>query len=151
MVRTRGGHWPMVWHNLRFLKVESQRGDLPLYQIPGIIGRSDAGGSAAERPAEKMPDIWIVPHPKAVSEPTLSSHRLCSGSNVDGIALFNVLETRRVRWHFLLGSVADKKGAISIAPALASPTILTDFINSSQAPDMLGSVGGIATRLKGTP
>jgi hypothetical protein len=61
MVRTRGGRWPMVWHDLRFLKVQDQRA---IYRFIRHLGPR-----GAETPADVPPDIepktpfvWVVPH-----------------------------------------------------------------------------------------
>ena len=80
----------MVWHDLRFLKAEDQRAIYRFIKYLGPSGARDAGGSAAECRAEDALHL-----DRASSEGdrarTLSSHRLCSGSNVDGMALFNFL------------------------------------------------------------
>ncbi|MFZ0365568.1 MAG: hypothetical protein WAL67_15305 [Candidatus Cybelea sp.] len=61
MVRTRGGHWPMVWHNLRFLKVEDQRA---IYRFVKSLGPRGVLTPADLPPSiePKTPYIWIVPH-----------------------------------------------------------------------------------------
>ena len=61
MIRTRGGHWPMIWHNLRFLKVEDQRA---IYRFIKHLGPSGSEAPADVPPdAEpKTPYIWVVPH-----------------------------------------------------------------------------------------
>jgi hypothetical protein len=61
MVRTRGGHWPMVWHNLRFLKVADQRA---IYRFVKHLGPRGLLTPADLPPniEPKTPYIWIVPH-----------------------------------------------------------------------------------------
>ena len=61
MVRTRGGHWPMIWHDLRNLTTQDQRAIFRFVRSLGPRGR--------ETPADlppgiepKTPYIWIVPH-----------------------------------------------------------------------------------------
>jgi len=63
MVRTRAGHWPMIWHDLRFLSDSDRRA---IYRFVRHLGPA---GSLA--PADLSPDIepktryiWIVPTPK---------------------------------------------------------------------------------------
>ncbi|HMF27667.1 MAG TPA: hypothetical protein VKE42_02785 [Candidatus Cybelea sp.] len=63
MVRTRGGHWPMIWHNLRFLSVTDRRA---IYRFVKHLG--PAGSQApADLPPDtepKTPYIWVVPSSK---------------------------------------------------------------------------------------
>ena len=61
MVRTRGGHWPMVWHDLRLLKTEDQRA---IYRFIRSLGPSGVAAPADLPPSvePKTPYIWIVPH-----------------------------------------------------------------------------------------
>ncbi len=61
MIRTRGGHWPMVWHDLRFLKVEDQRA---IYRFIRSLGPSGVDAPADLSPGvePKTPYVWVVPH-----------------------------------------------------------------------------------------
>jgi hypothetical protein len=61
MIRTRGGHWPMVWHNLRFLKIEDQRA---IYRFIKHLGPRGAETPADLPPSiePKTPYVWVVPH-----------------------------------------------------------------------------------------
>lgn len=61
MVRTRGGHWPMVWHDLRFLKLQDQRA---IYRFIKHLGPRGVDAPADVPPSvePKTPYIWIVPH-----------------------------------------------------------------------------------------
>jgi hypothetical protein len=61
MVRTRGGHWPMIWHNLRFLKLEDQRA---IYRFIRHLGPRGSQAPADLPPSiePKTPYIWVVPH-----------------------------------------------------------------------------------------
>lgn len=60
MVRTRSGHWPMVWHDLRFLKTDDQRAIYRFIKHLGPTGKE----APADLPPDvepKTPYIWIVP------------------------------------------------------------------------------------------
>lgn len=61
MVRTRAGHWPMVWHDLRFLKTDDQRA---IYRFIRHLGPRGVAAPADLPPSvePKTPYIWIVPH-----------------------------------------------------------------------------------------
>lgn len=61
MVRTRGGHWPMVWHDLRYLKIGDQRA---IYRFIHSLGPRGAVAPANLPPSRepKTKYIWIVPH-----------------------------------------------------------------------------------------
>ena len=62
MVRTRAGHWPMVWHDLRFLKMPDQRA---VYRFIKSLGPKGVSAPADLPPSvePKTPYIWIVPQP----------------------------------------------------------------------------------------
>jgi hypothetical protein len=60
MVRTRGGHWPMVWHDLRLLKVEDQRAIYRFIKSLGPHGQK----TPADLPPSIEPKtryIWVEP------------------------------------------------------------------------------------------
>lgn len=61
MVRTRGGHWPMVWHDLRYLKTDDQRA---IYRFVRSLGPRGVRAPADLPPSREpsTPYIWIVPH-----------------------------------------------------------------------------------------
>ncbi len=61
MVNSRGGHWPMVWHDLRFLKVDDQRA---IYRFIKHLGPRGSQTPADVSPdiEPKTPYIWVVPH-----------------------------------------------------------------------------------------
>jgi mono/diheme cytochrome c family protein len=61
MVRTRGGHWPMVWHDLRYLKTDDQRA---IYRFIRSLGPRGVAAPADLSPSlePKTKYIWIVPH-----------------------------------------------------------------------------------------
>jgi hypothetical protein len=63
MVRTRAGHWPMVWHDLRFLSVADRRA---IYRFVRHLGPAGSPAPADLSPdiEPKTPYIWIVPTPK---------------------------------------------------------------------------------------
>jgi hypothetical protein len=63
MVRTRGGHWPMVWHDLRFLKLQDQRA---IYRFIKHLGPQGTEAPADLPPDSepKTPYIWVVPQEK---------------------------------------------------------------------------------------
>ncbi len=61
MVRTRAGHWPMIWHDLRNLTTQDQRA---VYRFVRSLGPR-----GVEVPADLPPGIepktlyvWVVPH-----------------------------------------------------------------------------------------
>jgi hypothetical protein len=60
MVRTRGGHWPMVWHDIRALHVQDQRA---IYRfIRGLGARGTQAPNDVPPGLEpKTPFVWIVP------------------------------------------------------------------------------------------
>jgi hypothetical protein len=60
MVRTRGGHWPMVWHDLRLLKVEDQRA---IYRFIKSLGPHGVKTPADLPPSiePKTRYIWVEP------------------------------------------------------------------------------------------
>lgn len=61
MVRTRAGHWPMVWHDLRMLDLVDRRA---IYRFIRSLGPRGVE-APADLPPEiepKTPYIWIVPH-----------------------------------------------------------------------------------------
>jgi hypothetical protein len=60
MVHTRGGHWPMIWHDLRFLKVQDQRA---IYRFVRHLGPRGADAPADLPPdvEPKTPYIWLIP------------------------------------------------------------------------------------------
>jgi hypothetical protein len=60
MVRTRGGHWPMVWHDVRFLKLADQRAIYRFIKHLGPRG-TDAPADLPPGVEPKTPYIWIVP------------------------------------------------------------------------------------------
>jgi hypothetical protein len=61
MVRTRGGHWPMIWHDLRFLKIEDQRA---IYRFIRQLGPRGSQSPADLPPGvePKTSYIWVVAH-----------------------------------------------------------------------------------------
>jgi hypothetical protein len=61
MVRTRGGHWPMVWHDLRYLKIDDQRA---IYRFVRSLGPRGVRAPTDLPPSREpsTPYIWIVPH-----------------------------------------------------------------------------------------
>jgi hypothetical protein len=60
MVRTRAGHWPMIWHDLRFLKDQDQRA---IYRFIRSLGPSGVDAPADLPPdvVPKTPFVWMVP------------------------------------------------------------------------------------------
>lgn len=61
MVRTRSGHWPMVWHDLRLLGTDDQRAIYRFVRSLGPKGtQAPAGLPPSVEPA--TPFIWVVPH-----------------------------------------------------------------------------------------
>jgi hypothetical protein len=63
MVRTRAGHWPMVWHDLRFLSVADRRAVYRFVKHLGPAG-SPAPADLSPDTEPKTPYIWIVPSSK---------------------------------------------------------------------------------------
>lgn len=63
MVRTRAGHWPMVWHDLRFLSVTDRRAIYRFVKHLGPAG-SPAPSDLPPSTEPKTPYIWIVPSAK---------------------------------------------------------------------------------------
>ncbi len=61
MIRTRGGHWPMVWHDLRFLKVEDQRAIYRFIKHLGARG-TDAPADLPPDTEPTTPYVWVFPH-----------------------------------------------------------------------------------------
>jgi mono/diheme cytochrome c family protein len=61
MVRTRGGHWPMVWHDLRMLDDNDRRA---IYRFVKSLGARGTQAPANLPPSREpaTPFIWIVPH-----------------------------------------------------------------------------------------
>ena len=61
MVQTRGGHWPMVWQDLRFLSVDDQ---LAIYHFIRSLGPKGVPAPSDVPPSRDptTPYIWIVPH-----------------------------------------------------------------------------------------
>ncbi|HEX5275507.1 MAG TPA: hypothetical protein VFW34_09560 [Candidatus Rubrimentiphilum sp.] len=61
MVRTRAGHWPMVWHDLRYLKTGDQRA---IYRFIRSLGPRGVAAPADLPPSRepKTKYIWVVPH-----------------------------------------------------------------------------------------
>ena len=61
MVGSRGGHWPMIWHDLRILDRDDQRAIYRFIHSMGPAGREAPNDlSASQEP--KTPYIWVVPH-----------------------------------------------------------------------------------------
>lgn len=60
MVRTRAGHWPMVWHDLRNLDTQDQRA---IYRFVRSLGPRgiEAPADLPEGVEPKGPYIWVVP------------------------------------------------------------------------------------------
>lgn len=60
-IRTRGGHPPMHWHDLRFLTVDDQRA---IYRFIHSLGPAGSPAPAALSPdrVPPAPYIWVVPH-----------------------------------------------------------------------------------------
>lgn len=61
MVRTRGGHWPMVWHDLRALNTGDQRA---IYRFVRSLGPRGNPAPADVPPGREpsTPYVWVVPH-----------------------------------------------------------------------------------------
>ena len=61
MVTTRGGHWPMVWHDLRLLDDGDRRA---IYRFVKSLGPKGAPAPDDLPPSvePKTPYIWVVPH-----------------------------------------------------------------------------------------
>ncbi len=61
MVRTRGGHWPMVWHDLRMLKTGDRR---TIYRFVRSLGPRGKPAPADVPPGREpsTPYVWVVPH-----------------------------------------------------------------------------------------
>lgn len=60
-VRTRAGHPPMHWHDLRFLTTTDQRA---IYRFIRSLGPAGKPAPAALGPHEEphTPYVWVVPH-----------------------------------------------------------------------------------------
>ncbi len=60
MVRTRGGHWPMVWHDLRLLDESDRRA---IYRFVRSLGRAGVPAPADLPPSVEpsTPFVWVVP------------------------------------------------------------------------------------------
>jgi hypothetical protein len=60
MVRTRGGHWPMVWHDLRMLDITDQRA---IYRFIRSLGSRGTQVPAALPPSVEpsTPYMWVLP------------------------------------------------------------------------------------------
>lgn len=63
MVRTRAGHWPMVWHDLRLLDIDDQRAIYRFIKSLGVAG-SQAPPGLAPSVNPSTPYVWVVPHDK---------------------------------------------------------------------------------------
>ncbi len=61
MVHTRGGHWPMIWHDLRFLDTQDQRA---IYRFIRSLGPRGAQSPSDVPPdlEPQTPYVWVVPH-----------------------------------------------------------------------------------------
>lgn len=61
-VRTRAGHPPMHWHDLRFLTASDQRA---IYRFIRSLGPAGKPAPAALGPHQepRTPYVWVVPHP----------------------------------------------------------------------------------------
>jgi len=60
MVRTRAGHWPMVWHDLRFLSLTDQRAVYRFIKSLGPAG-TPAPADLAPDVVPKTPYVWVLP------------------------------------------------------------------------------------------
>ncbi|MGZ3496306.1 MAG: cytochrome C [Vulcanimicrobiaceae bacterium] len=60
MVRTRGGHWPMVWHDLRELTTDDQRA---IYRFVKSLGPRGTPVPSALPPSKEptTPYMWVMP------------------------------------------------------------------------------------------
>lgn len=70
MVRTRGGHWPMVWHDLRVLSVGDQRA---IYRFVKSLGPRGSRTPADVPPWKEpsTPYVWVLP---STPNPNASPH-----------------------------------------------------------------------------
>jgi hypothetical protein len=61
MVRTRGGHWPMIWHDLRALDDTDRRA---IYRFVKSLGPAGKQSPADLPPGiePSTPYVWVVPH-----------------------------------------------------------------------------------------
>lgn len=61
MVRTRGGHWPMIWHDVRALTTSDQRA---IYRFVKSLGPRGNPTPADLGPDTEptTPYVWVVPH-----------------------------------------------------------------------------------------
>jgi hypothetical protein len=60
MIHTRGGHWPMVWHDLRELTTDDQRA---IYRFIKRLGPRGAQTPADLPPSREpsTPYLWVMP------------------------------------------------------------------------------------------
>ncbi len=61
MVGSRGGHWPMVWHDLRMLDDDDRRAIYRFVRSLGPAGH-EAPNDLPPSQEPKTPYIWVVPH-----------------------------------------------------------------------------------------
>jgi mono/diheme cytochrome c family protein len=61
MVGSRGGHWPMVWHDLRMLDDDDRRAIYRFIHSLGPKGH-EAPNDLGPSQEPKTPYIWVVPH-----------------------------------------------------------------------------------------
>lgn len=61
MVHTRGGHWPMIWHDVRALTTSDQRA---IYRFVKSLGPRGKPTPADLGPDTEptTPYVWVVPH-----------------------------------------------------------------------------------------
>ncbi len=62
MIRTRGGVWPMVWHDLRMLPVDDQRAIYRFVRSLGPKGKLTPGDLPPSR-TPTTPYMDVMPHP----------------------------------------------------------------------------------------
>jgi mono/diheme cytochrome c family protein len=61
MAGSRGGHWPMVWHDIRMLDEDDRRA---IYRFIKSLGAKgvDSPNDLSPSLEPKTPYVWVVPH-----------------------------------------------------------------------------------------
>ena len=67
MVATRGGHWPMVWHDLRVLTSADQRSIYEFIHALGPKGVEDASGSSARDRTDNAVHVSVADDAESAS------------------------------------------------------------------------------------